>query len=145
VRQAPQDRVPRQGDRGRGYDVLDVDGWVEASGLRGLIRAFDEAHSHAYQIGFNGRSSGYLVLYQGGRKDSGLQSYPGRSLDMGEDFDDRREWDGVRLRGRVDLVWHFDQMVEAMAAAFVKYCASHRVVEEEVVVRKKVKRLRKVT
>lgn len=40
-----------------------------------LIEGFDTAHGHTYQVGFNGRSGGYLVLYQGGAKDSGYKSF----------------------------------------------------------------------
>lgn len=33
-----------------------------------LMREFDEAFNYEWQVGFNGRSGGYLVLYRGGRK-----------------------------------------------------------------------------
>lgn len=35
---------------------------------RQILQAFAERHGYSWQIGFNGRSSGYLVLYSGGRK-----------------------------------------------------------------------------
>ncbi len=43
--------------------------------INDLIGEFGEAHNYSWQAGFNGRSGGYLVLYQGGRKPSGYKSY----------------------------------------------------------------------
>ena len=40
-----------------------------------LIHEFGEMHNWEWQAGFNGRSCGYLVLYQGGVKDSEYKSY----------------------------------------------------------------------
>ena len=37
--------------------------------------AFDEAHDFRWQVGMNGRSGGYLVLYEGGIKPTGHLSY----------------------------------------------------------------------
>ena len=52
------------------YEMLDVpDSWDE-SGFNHVLREFDQRYNHAYQIGSNGRSGGYLVLYQGGAKPS---------------------------------------------------------------------------
>jgi hypothetical protein len=39
-----------------------------------VLRPFAEAHNWDYQIGFNGRSGGYMVLYRGYRKPSGYKS-----------------------------------------------------------------------
>lgn len=56
----------------RAYDFLDI---KEAySDIRRLMREFAERYDHRWQMGFNGRSGGYLVLYQGGKKDSGYKS-----------------------------------------------------------------------
>ena len=35
-----------------------------------LIEEFAERYNHCRQIGFNGRSSGYMVMYKGGTRDS---------------------------------------------------------------------------
>ena len=43
--------------------------------INSLIEDFNYDHDFKYQAGFNGRSGGYLVLYSGGRKDSGYRSY----------------------------------------------------------------------
>jgi hypothetical protein len=50
----------------KAYDFLEVE---EAFfGVHQIIQDFAEDREHRWQIGFNGRSSGYLVLYQGGKQ-----------------------------------------------------------------------------
>ena len=56
-------------------DMLSVDDSFAASGFLAVLRAFDRKHDYSWQIGSNGRSGGYLVLYQGGTKPSGDKSY----------------------------------------------------------------------
>lgn len=46
------------------FDVLSV-----------LLAEFGEQHGYRWQAGMNGRSDGYLVLYQGEKKPSGYLSY----------------------------------------------------------------------
>lgn len=43
--------------------------------LGDLLRQFGEAHVYQWQAGWNGRSGGYLVLYQGELKPSGYKSF----------------------------------------------------------------------
>lgn len=43
--------------------------------LGDLIQAFNRKHNYLWQAGWNGRSGGYLVLYQGGLQPSGHRSY----------------------------------------------------------------------
>ncbi|MPM64027.1 hypothetical protein SDC9_110913 [bioreactor metagenome] len=43
--------------------------------LGDLLHQFGETHDFRWQAGWNGRSGGYLVLYQGERKPSGYQSF----------------------------------------------------------------------
>lgn len=70
-----------------------------------------------YHIGFNGRSSGYLVLYEAEANEDGTYSlYPGRSIDMYEDF---AGWDMQDLRGRVELVQDFDKTCDRLREGFV--------------------------
>ena len=147
------------------YDLLESDEFHWQ--LSSIIREFDEAHNYEWQAGFNGRSDGYLVLYQGETKPSGYKSYcpacgqknyksvkesgsvcgkcgqagrrdfpqthmsissfPGRSTDQYEDFED---WDMSSLRERVDLVCEFDAMADAIAAEAV-YMAENFSIEEE--------------
>ena len=44
-------------------------------GFNRILRDFDERHDHEWQIACNGRSGGYLVLYSGGKKETGHKSY----------------------------------------------------------------------
>lgn len=40
-----------------------------------IMEEFNEAHNYVWQVGMNGRSGGYLVLYQGGERPSEYKSY----------------------------------------------------------------------
>ena len=114
------------------YAMLDVEGIYDASGFNAELRAFDAAHDHHWQIGQNGRSGGYLVLYQGG---SDGRVFPGRSTDMGDSFEG---WDMDQLRDRVNLVWAFDRACDRAVRRFVDYALSHVAVEKTVMVPKRV-------
>lgn len=66
-------QFPDTETRNRAWELLDVD---EAfAGFDHTIAEFNARHGYSYQIHRNGRSGGYLVLYHGGRKDTGYQSY----------------------------------------------------------------------
>lgn len=131
----------------------------------------------AFQIGTNGRSGGYAVLYTGGRKPSGYKSYcrtcrqenyrpatetdkrcgrcgnetrenfttphtesytGGQGLDEDRDFDNEGIWDKAKINERFDEVWAFDECVEFACRDFVEFATSHKLVEETVMVPKKV-------
>lgn len=53
------------------YEMLDVPASWRASGFNAILRQFDQRYGHCWQIGSNGRSGGYLVLYQGGARPAG--------------------------------------------------------------------------
>ena len=55
------------------YDMLQVQDFFDAQ--RELMDDFAQAHQYRWQVGMNGRSGGYLVLYEGGIKPSGHRSY----------------------------------------------------------------------
>lgn len=56
--------------------LLDMTGLQEFYDRLGdTIDLFARSHGYKWQAGFNGRSGGYLVLYQGGQKPSGYRSY----------------------------------------------------------------------
>lgn len=55
------------------YEMMYVDGFYDA--INDLIDDFAKKHDYLWQAGFNGRSGGYLVLYMGGKEDSGYRSY----------------------------------------------------------------------
>ena len=147
------------------FDMIQTDDFHDQ--LRNLIYEFGVTHNFEWQAGFNGRSGGYLVLYQGERKPSGYKShctacgqknftsvaetgnicgvcrqpkrmdfsqthmsihtFPGRSTDNCEDFED---WEMYSLRRRVELVQEFDALADAIVAEAV-YMAENYDVQEE--------------
>ena len=58
---------------GRLYGLIQCQEFFEMQ--RELMDAFAEAHQFRWQVGMNGRSGGYLVLYEGGIKPTGHRSY----------------------------------------------------------------------
>ena len=125
---------------------------------------FNRKHNYLWQAGWNGRSGGYLVLYQGGTKPSGYRSYctkcgqknytsvaetgnrcgvcneearidfskpliqifsyPGREVDMGEDFED---WSLYELKQRTELVQEFDQLADDIVEEALHIDSEHTV------------------
>lgn len=55
------------------WDMLEVEEFYDP--INQLRNQFAEEHDYQWQAAFNGRSGGYLVLYQGGRKPTGHKSY----------------------------------------------------------------------
>ena len=54
------------------YEMLEITQvWGE---INHTIRKWEEKHDYTWQAGFNGRSGGYIVLYQGGKKDEGYKT-----------------------------------------------------------------------
>lgn len=112
-------------DRSRCYDGLQCDEAFED--FREVLESFHDLHP-CWSIGGNGRSGGYLVLYQRARGDDGkLHCYPGRGLDMGEDFGD---WDLNSIRSRAAEVRAFDEACEQAVGAYVDFCRHHKFVEK---------------
>lgn len=66
-------QFPDSNIRNRAWDLLDVEEAFEE--FDDTIAEFSARHDYLYQIHCNGRSGGYLVLYNGGRKDTGYKSY----------------------------------------------------------------------
>lgn len=54
------------------YEMIDTDEFYAY--IRDLINEFAVQHNYRWQVGFNGRCSGYLVLYQGYAKPSEYKS-----------------------------------------------------------------------
>jgi len=55
------------------WEMLGITDWHEK--LSDLLEDFGRKHEWQWQAGINGRSGGYIVLYQGGIKPSGYKSY----------------------------------------------------------------------
>lgn len=149
------------------WDIIQVPEFYER--LNERIEDFNWQHNYLWQAGWNGRSGGYLVLYQGGTKPSRYRSYctkcgqknytsvaetgnrcgvcneetridfskppiqiffyPGRDVDMGEDFED---WSLYELKQRTELVQEFDQLADDIVEEAL-HIASEHTVEEQVI------------
>jgi hypothetical protein len=99
------------GDCGGLQDLIDAE-----------IRAFDEEHYPLYRVGFNGRSSGYLVLYNADDMSSVLPNCVA-DYDSYEDFkeDVKAGWNNYRvsdfdheLRRAVKIVRDFDRLCDRL-------------------------------
>ena len=61
------------------YELLETDEFYDE--IEGFLSYFAQTHDYQYQVGFNGRNSGYLVLYKGGRKPL---EYKSRCINCGQ-------------------------------------------------------------
>lgn len=82
-----------------------------------------------YHAAFNGRSGGYLVMYDTQRKadTKEIVVLAGRPIDQDEDFNDKDEWPIERLRERVILVERFDTMCMNILARFITLLQNSKV------------------
>ena len=138
--------------------------------LNDLIDNWNFENNYSYQAGFNGRSGGYIVMYEGGieyktifkfdnprndrdyadgygwlsieeAKEKGLykkqikkiHSYPGRSIDQNEDFE---EWSIEDLKNRVKLVQSFDKLCDDIVNETIFMAENCKVVDEEYTITK---------
>jgi len=103
--------------------------------INDLCREFDSNHQHEWQAAFNGRSGGYLVLYQGEKEPESIRvtTYLGRSTDMGEDFSD---WEMGQLRERVKLVQEFDQLADDIVQEAIYIAQNYEIQDETYTVEK---------
>lgn len=113
--------------RERAYEMLEVS--EPFLGINKVLNDFARRYNWQYQIWWNGRSNGYLVLGQGGlNEDGSVFMRPGLGMDEEADFED---WDYRFLRKRYNLVRDFDSTVEKAKQIFLWYCKNFRVVEKE--------------
>ena len=105
-----------------------------------MLWDWDESNNFSWQVGFNGRSGGYLVLYQGGVKDGRIFTIPGRGMDFIEDDPDYESLEP--LRERAELVMRFDALCDEVRARFIEMCDTCTVEEEVINVPRTVKVLR---
>lgn len=115
------------------YDMIFCQEWADH--MSNFLDQFGYNSDDQWQIGTNGRSSGYLVLYQSKRKDGRVTVCPGRSLDQDEDF---YEWDTEDLQTRVGLVCEFDRFVADLIIEFAAFCRTYDVIDSTIMVPKTV-------
>lgn len=171
---------PSDIDQDRWWKMFGITDWQE--NLSSILENFGRSHNWLWQVGINGRSGGYVVLYQGGIQPSGYKSHctycgqknyqpvpddqkgicgrcdakervnfkqthmqvftwPGKDLDMGEDF---HGWELFQLKERVELVQEFDRLCDDIVKSYIETCRSYRIVEEEILVPKRIKILEPV-
>lgn len=87
-----------------------------------LTRRF--AEETGFEVGFNGRSGGYLVLYQAGvdPKSGRPVTYLGRPVDQDEDFEN---WSMADLRERVRVVDALDQLCDDLRNQLVNILSTY--------------------
>ncbi|WP_119071608.1 hypothetical protein [Aggregatilinea lenta] len=125
---------------GRAFDMLESEEVQDALSL--CIDAWERKYNYAWQVKFNGRSNGYLVLCRGGRSPEGrVYAQPGLAVDDDADYE---EWPIEELRERVAVVQSFDALCDELAALFLSYVRHYKFVEEIVMVPQTVRRLREV-
>lgn len=127
----------------KAWDIVcsDIDRYEMYDNFRQIIDEFRE--SEGYDIGFNGRSEGYIVMYameyDVSRK--AMAVYPGRSIDQYEDFYDEESWSMEELKDRCELVCTFDRTCDRIREEFLYWCIKGVIVEEDHTIIETVRRL----
>jgi hypothetical protein len=119
-------------DKAWDFVLTDADMWELECEYQFLIDEFKD--ETGYDAGFNGRSGGYLVLYDTGWDYSNgkatLVTYPGRSIDS-DDPELFEDWGVSELRERVKIVQRFDKLCDDMRTTFIYYLENYELVDEE--------------
>jgi hypothetical protein len=119
----------------KAFDLLDIEEVNEF--LHDLIREWERERKFSWQVGFNGRSSGYIVLYQGGVKPDGQRfSWPGRGVDENLDFTD---WVLEDFQEKAKFLSEFDLLADQLLTAFVGFIENYEVKNEIIHVPRTVK------
>lgn len=116
--------------RNKAWDFLDAeceDFWFN---VHDLIADFEI--ETGYTAGFNGRSGGYIVLYDTVVNDKGNRSAAMHDIDQYEDFD---EWETDELIERVKLVQAFDRLCDAIREEFIYFVTNAEIKDVEVVIK----------
>lgn len=130
------------------YDMMETQEFFDIQ--EKMLDEFSADHEYRWQAHMNGRSGGYLVLYQGelipGEHQSSytacdqrddthtpmqIVTYPGKGLDEEDDYE---TWELYELRDRVRLVQEFDRLADRMVKTAVNLAQNWTVEEEEILV-----------
>ena len=103
-------------DISKAYDFLNAKCEEYIWDIDNEIREFQV--ETGYTAGFNGRSGGYIVLYDTTRDENGIIRTILHEIDKYEDFED---WDDNRLKARVELVQRFDELCDTIRDIFIEY------------------------
>lgn len=88
-----------------------------------------------YTVGFNGRSSGYIVMYEAICENNVLKVYPGKSIDEDDDFED---WHIDDLKERTKLVKRFDKLCDDIRLALIDICKEYDINEKTICTEQKI-------
>lgn len=120
----------------KAWDIVcsDIDCYEMQNSFQQIISEFRE--DKGYDIGFNGRSGGYLVMYnmEYDTDNNSIRVYPCKPIDQDEDFYDEDSWTMEELKARCELVCAFDRACDCIRQEFLFWCENSTVVEEEQVV-----------
>jgi len=72
------------------YNLLETEGAYEE--IREIMADWDREQDWIYQVGFNGRSSGYIVMYLGGYEIQTLYPFQSTDPDTKQDYSDAFGW-----------------------------------------------------
>ena len=111
----------------RAYAI--VLGNIDTSILWDAIKELEEQffQETGYYAGFNGRHSGYYVLYQAEMDDAdNAVVYPGLSIDEPQDMK-WEELSDTQLQNRVELVCRFDRLTDEVRDTFLWWAEHGRV------------------
>lgn len=113
--------------REKAYNI--VLGNIDTSVLWDAIKELEKQffQETGYYAGFNGRNSGYFVLYQAEMDDAdNAVVYPGLSIDEPQDMK-WEELSDTQLENRVDLVCRFDRLTDEVRNTFLWWAEHGRV------------------
>lgn len=128
------------------YDILemlDVDDYFT---INSAIKDW-EAENPGYKVGFNGRSGGYLVLYNENNNGNVLDWYI-TSANTYEDFKEivREDYGSIKdyhskLVEQVEIVQSFDKLCDDLADVCLDMLENAKIIEEIITVPKTIKRI----
>lgn len=108
----------------KAYDFIYAECFEYTEDVNNLIDDFRSRTG--YTAGFNGRSSGYIVLYDTSGQYNENISY--KSVDADADFED---WDDNELKQRVQLITEFDKLCDLIRSSLIYYLREYDVIDEE--------------
>jgi len=94
--------------------------------INSILSDYSYENNHYLQAGFNGRSSGYIVMYEG----DGKRCYPGRQIDN-YDCEDYKQMTASDIKAIYDKVRDFDKMIKRVINETIYLCKNSEVVEVE--------------
>lgn len=116
----------------KAYDFIDAECDDYQFEINDAINTFEI--ETGYTVGFNGRSSGYIVLYDADIDKDGKRFVRISSIDRYEDFED---WSLAEIKKRVKLVQRFDALCDEMRDIFINYVTISKIETVEILIPKK--------